>query len=60
MINQDDRNEQEESFWNDDLLVCKVCGGCICHTCSCPGGPRGPKLHPGLNDEPHGDNIKSD
>ena len=60
MINQDDRNEQEESFWDDDLLVCDVCGGCICNTCSCPGGPRGPELHPGLNDEPHGDNIKSD
>ena len=43
-----------------DLFVCTVCGGCICHTCKCAGGPRGPKLHTGLNDEPHGDNLQSD
>ena len=35
---------RENPFWKDDTLVCPCCGGCKCHTCSCPGGPRGPKL----------------
>ena len=38
-----------DDFWKDNTLVCPVCGGCKCHTCSCPGGPRGPELHPGIN-----------
>ena len=25
-----------------------------------PGGPRGPKLHTGANDEAHGDNLQGD
>ncbi len=43
-----------------DSLVCPECGGCSLHTCSCPGGPRGPKLQPGLNDESHRNNVKGD
>ena len=44
-------------FWADKIEVCDDCGGCKCHTCSCPGGPRGPELHPGVDDQPHGDDI---
>ena len=52
-MTEDNRHDE---FWKDDTLVCSECGGCKCHTCSCPGGPRGPKFHTGLNDEPHRDN----
>ncbi len=30
--------------------ICPKCGTCKCHHCSCPGGPRGPKLHTGVDD----------
>ena len=32
------------------ILWSVLSGGCKCHTCSCPGGPRGPKLHTGIDD----------
>ena len=35
--------------------ICPVCGTCKCHYCSCPGGPRGPKLPTGLDDESYRD-----
>ena len=43
---------------HEDNLICDVCGGCRIHTCTCPGGPRGPKLHTRLDDEPHRDDAK--
>ena len=51
-----------EDIYSEDYnnLVCDVCGGCKCHTCTCPGGPRGPKFHPGFHDLPHGDDIEGD
>ena len=42
-----------KDLFGTTILVCPRCGGCKCHTCSCPGGPRGPKLHTGPNDEAH-------
>ena len=41
------REVKSHDFWKDKIIYCAVCGGCVCHTCSCPGGPRGPELHPG-------------
>ena len=37
-------------FWEDQLVYCDTCGGCKCHTCTCPGGPCGPEFHPGFDD----------
>jgi len=42
-----------------DSLVCPKCGGCKCHTCICPGGARGPKLHAGINDKQYEDNTEN-
>ena len=43
-MTEDNRHDE---FWKDNTLVCPKCGGCKCHTCNCPGGPRGPKFHTG-------------
>lgn len=40
--------------------ICPRCGYCYCKCCTCPGGPRGPKLSTGKYDEPHGNDFKSD
>ena len=51
-----DRHEKE-MFWKDDLLVCTVCGGCMSTLAPAQAVPVS-KLHAGLNDEPHGDDIQ--
>ena len=40
-------NGDPHDFWRDEIKICNRCGGCKCHTCICPGGPCGPKLHQG-------------
>ena len=52
-------NPREHPFWKDNHIYCDKCGGSLDYCCRCPGGPRGPKLHPGLNDEPHGDDANN-
>ncbi len=49
---------REHPFWKDNNVYCDRCSRSIQYYCDCPGGPRGPKLHPGLNDEPHGDDFQ--
>ena len=48
---------RNDPFWKDNHIYCDVCGGSKSYSCRCPGGSRGPKLHPGLNDEPHGNDA---
>ena len=43
----------KDEYWKDLIVYCSKCGGCKCHTCNCPGGPCGPKLHTRFNDEIH-------
>ena len=38
---------RDDPFWKDDTLVCPVCGGCICHTCSCQAVPVVPNFSQG-------------
>ena len=42
-----------DPFWKDLHIYCDKCGGNLDYCCRCPGGPRGPKLHTGFNDEAH-------
>ncbi len=51
---------RDHEFWKDNNELCDVCGGCKCHTCDCPGGPRGPQLQPGIYDLSDRDSKHSD